>query len=104
MSGHWSNRIFRTHLPISNVCFRLGAAGQIIELRQAENDPKLTFGFAAGCEMIKHISFDKAQDTLDQDKLDEMAETRLGLTRSTETTAAVCRQIGEGPPCIHFEL
>ena len=26
MSGHWSNRIFRTHLPISNVCFRLQAA------------------------------------------------------------------------------
>ncbi len=26
MSGHWSNRIFRTHLPIPNVGFRLQAA------------------------------------------------------------------------------
>ncbi len=28
---------------MTNVGFRLGAAGQIIELRQAENDPKETF-------------------------------------------------------------
>jgi hypothetical protein len=30
MSGHWSNRIFRTHLPIPNVCFRLEADGQAL--------------------------------------------------------------------------
>ncbi len=45
--GHWSNRIFRTHLLIPNVCFRLEAAVQLFEKlspRSADIGHFRTFG------------------------------------------------------------
>ncbi len=41
------------HLQRCNVCFRLGAAGQIIELRQAENDPLQSFGFRGQLQQLR---------------------------------------------------